>query len=844
VKSETIMAPNKKKGGGKSNNKKGKGKDEVGRSKTAVTTATSSLSNNEINSPGPISESVLQNLTSNKTLPTFHHDGHSNEENATGTGGYYEIYKQATTRFRNWMKWSLPPPFNSSNKMTSVNDLRKGADQILHHNVACLDKQPPPLPIKVPKQVLDDLKTSIYYREKYAVIQFGGLKGGDYTHKYMVDVLAYCRAVLGFTRQVAKVASINSSNLDDAARARVLGVAMQVDMDATVDISNLDDATRAIFAVDSDECKVDDDIDQIGGRFHALVVNDDDDDENDEDIDELRQTRANIRERSFPSFTPPTSPDHEIDIQTVLIEGDDRFQAIALLQTMEDLMGTVESHYGLLKRFLRGQDLHDGNSVQLLMECAVAANMATESVRSAENALMINHPHLASFYHILALIYLPNYIADIKRKIDPSRLERDPHMVLHFVAGIVDCCFHNRGEDKLLPGKVKNFVKKSGLSPMVVEMDSKHIFMLTYFEVQLAMEEKHNAAMKQMMAVAGVHTHSWLEKSFFHIGGDRCILNTQKIVQMLMDIVQYKVKLIGKPGFWGLEFDEDRQPAMRLRGDLDETFAGRIMPELLVICWNAPFQCLPEKRQLITLLDLLQEHVKGDRTRPVPMALTFSLHALLISIFVMQGDGDLARIASYSKQSYNALFAQLANISETSKLPQNAPNFYINTGLFKNLVNFAKPVSVQNAINNWHVQQLDFLDPTTSERLAFWNPLIGGDYLLYGTYMCSVGLGSATVDSLGQTRFTLHLYNALRQRDPTLSIVLLQILDKAFARTKSIWVGGRPEKGSYCKHFWLAWGMSISEATRKAAVCSGDTAQDFASLLKKEGHLRSGDLTR
>ena len=473
-------------------------------------------------------------------------------------------------------------------------------------------------------------------------------------------------------------------------------------------------------------------LNQIGGRFHALVVNDDDDDENDKEIDELRQTRANIRERSFPSFTPPTSPNHEIEIQTVLIKGDDRFQAIALLQTMEDLMGPVESHYGLIKRYLRAQDLHDGNSVQLLMECAVAANMATESVRSAENALMINHLHLASFYHILALIYLPNFIADIKRKIDPSRLEQDPHMVLHFVAGIVDCCFHNRGEDKLLPGKVKNFVKKSGLSPMVVEMDKKHMFMLTYFEVQLAMEEKHNAAMKQMMAVAGVNTHSWLKKSFFHIGSDRCILNTHKIIQMLMDIVQYKVKLIGKPGFWGVEFDKDRQPTMRLQGDLDETFAGRIMPELLVICWNAPFQCLPEKRQLITLLDLLQEHVKGNRTQPVPMALTFSLHALLISIFVMQGDGDLARIASYSKQLYNALFAQLANISETSKLPQNAPNFYIYMGLFKNLVNFAKPLSAQDAINNWHVQQLAFLDPTTSERLAFWNPLIRGDYLLNG----------------------------------------------------------------------------------------------------------------
>jgi len=110
--------------------------------------------------------------------------------------------------------------------------------------------------------------------------------------------------------------------------------------------------------------------------------------------------------------------------------------------------------------------------------------------------------------------------------------------------------------------------------------------------------------------------------------------------------------------------------------------------------------------------------------------------------------------------------------------------------------------------------------------------------------MCSVGLRSANVDSLGQTRFMLHLYNALRQRDPTLSIVLLQTLDKAFTRTKAIWVGDRPEKGSYCKHVWLAWGMSIFEATCKAAVCSGNTAQNFASLLQKEGQFSASDLTR
>jgi hypothetical protein len=268
----------------------------------------------------------------------------------------------------------------------------------------------------------------------------------------------------------------------------------------------------------------------------------------------------------------------------------------------------------------------------------------------------------------------------------------------------------------------------------------------------------NNSAMNQMVTSAsGQKPHSWLEKYFAHIGGDRCILNTQKIVQMMMDIIKPNVKLLGKPGFWGTSFDEDKNPAKRIRGDLDEAFAGRIMPELLIICWNAPFTCLPERRQLITCLDLLQEHVKGDRTQPVPVALTFSLHAIIVSIFVLQGDGDLARIASYSKQSYNTLFAQLNDISDESKIPQNAPNFYMNVGLFKNLVNFAKPVTTE------YNEQFAAVDLTVSHRLAFWNPVIGGGYLLYGTYICSLGLGSATIDSLGQTRFTLHLYNALKQ---------------------------------------------------------------------------------
>ena len=41
-------------------------------------------------------------------------------------------------------------------------------------------------------------------------------------------------------------------------------------------------------------------------------------------------------------------------------------------------------------------------------------------------------------------------------------------------------------------------------------------------------------------------------------------------------------------------------------------------------------------------------------------------------------------------------------------------------------------------------------------------------------------------------------------------------MDKVFAKTKAVWVAGRPQKGSYCKQFWVAWGSSVAEAARMA----------------------------
>lgn len=72
------MPPNKNKGGG-GRTKKGKGKAAIGREARAS-------ANTNYNGPGTFSESDLQNLTSKRILPTFHHN--DDKRRKTNTGGF------------------------------------------------------------------------------------------------------------------------------------------------------------------------------------------------------------------------------------------------------------------------------------------------------------------------------------------------------------------------------------------------------------------------------------------------------------------------------------------------------------------------------------------------------------------------------------------------------------------------------------------------------------------------------------------------------------------------------------------------------------------------------------
>jgi hypothetical protein len=687
------------------------------------------------------------------------------QETVENTGaGYHQKYKEATLRFHTWMAQVACPGL----RMSAVDDYRRGVDFIVNQNMKSytaedgtnLDSL-----IVAPPEILASLALSIRLRERVTTKMFGSKDGGDLGHRYIIDVLEYCRCALRFGNRIAAVCKAKNEG-------------------------------------DGEEQEA------IGGRFHALKL--DDDEEEEEDFDWADIDR-DIKDGNVPRYEG-VKAEKEIDIIEALIKGDDSFQAMALLGLMEDLMEDVYDQYVVLKEHMRGLTRQDSSCMQVLMESAVVANAATECIQRAENEMMIDHPHLSTFSHVLALVFLSPIIAKINKKLAKTKLQANPHMALEFAAEMFEYSFLNRNYKHDLCTIVKRFVKKSGLTTDVVEHFAEFLQSVIYAETPTQFEQRMQPDFMAANAAIGRKPHMWLSR-YVYIGGDSCLLNTHKIVRMTMFSLKIEKGRMGaaEADWFGKPFDENKHPARRILGDLDEPFMNAIIPELAAICKIAPFETLPNRSHLITVIDLLQRQAKGDPTKPLPVALTFGLHAVLTSIYVLQGQDDLARLAAKSKRSFDMLFEQLETVADRDKTPGNFPRFYEKVSAFIEISDFAKSVF---AVKDGDVAKEEKLKKAT--MIAFWNPLIAGEYLLYATYTCSLKLGSATVDSSGQLKFALHLHNGLKFHDPTIDVPFLRVVDTIFKSTKGVWVGGRPDRGSCYKAFWMSFGMSASQAARLA----------------------------
>ena len=744
---------------------------------------------------------------STNSVPAFQNNRGSKD---APKGGMYDRYKKATSAVKDFLKSKVSSVSSDGAlvQVAHVNDLSRAAERIMHHVAddavvaasvgsasAGADPpttQPDTVPIEIPKDVLEELEVSIKLREQ--VGEMYGPGGGDSGHKYMVDTLKHVRRVLMVTRKISKIAK-KTRRAQSGSSVRPNGSTRDAESAGAVDTST-----------------------SIGGKFSALVVDDEEDSDDDmQDDGEIPTVDEDmVRSGNLPDMSPPEASDEQkkLSIEEDLIKGDDRFQATLFLQSLDMFMMSIDQHFDFLKKVMRKdpsvERVNCDSVLQLLMECNIAVNYAINSVRQMEAVIEAEHEHLSSFYHILAVVVLPEFIETIQSNLSDDIRRNRPHLATKFVGDILQRSFYARSASaEGIPSIVRRFVKTSKLKHAFVENVAKAIQKGAEVELMLPVEVAQNSWMfddtrKAIFTQRGIEMptpHSWLRG--YYIGKDRNILNTQRLTQQILGAVQKNTKLVSKGEIFGPLWNESTRLAKKIEGDLNAVLCEHVLPELIEICKQAPVRQLPGHRELMPLLDTLSEQLQ-ETDRPVRISLTMGLHSILTSIFVLQGDHDVSKLAQASKQTWEKLFSQIEAQAQTD-LP-TPPHVLLNLNLFKEIVRLAEPVGPVSS--------------PAAESLAFWNPVCAGAFLLFGTYSLSIGLGSATVDAFAQLRFTLHLFNSLKDQGlVSKDLALVSNLERAFKKAKSIWpAASPPDKGDYAKSFLMAWGQSASDASKKAEM--------------------------
>ncbi len=101
------------------------------------------------------------------------------------------------------------------------------------------------------------------------------------------------------------------------------------------------------------------------------------------------------------------------------------------------------------------------------------------------------------------------------------------------------------------------------------------------------------------------------------------------------------------------------------------------------------------------------------------------------------------------------------------------------------------------------------------------------------------------IDSFGQLRLVLHLFNALQQRNLISgNIPLLTTLDKFFDGVRAVWEGEKPKRDDIVKRFWLTYGTKAEVVKRLHADCRRLVLDQMALPSEDVMKTRDGDATR
>lgn len=450
---------------------------------------------------------------------------------------------------------------------------------------------------RIDSALLADCRTSLQFRKRHSKTFEGG---GDKGHGYFILVLNYC--YLSLKKLVTKHSSQQSE----------------------------DGAT---------------DVKDTQFRFTDLHVDSDSDEEE-------TDHSGNNEDATTKRLERPTGPEEEFTIED-LIDSTDRFKACIFLSEVENVMGMVSGTYETTKANMVACKKDATFFMGCLVTTGVVTNFAIHEVMLLEAELKVECPHLDTFYRIIACVFLTDKIDDLSSLIKGYGKSVSRSELIAFIGDAVEQVFrYPSSASHYITPLVELFSKKWRL-PLdevtnLIKVVQLHVCSESFPTFLLDDE------LVETFKSLGLTLHFWMN-DIPNIGGGQSIINTQSLLQMLASrLMTGGVRKLHVPEkFYGDLWDEEKLLARDIRGDMDQLLMADILPELLFSCqygalskpkdeYNARF------KELLPLFVLLADFVSNP-AKPVPLSLTFGIHAILTSIFKLQGNNDVDAIANFSK---------------------------------------------------------------------------------------------------------------------------------------------------------------------------------------------------
>jgi hypothetical protein len=291
--------------------------------------------------------------------------------------------------------------------------------------------------------------------------------------------------------------------------------------------------------------------------------------------------------------------------------------------------------------------------VASLVSTATVTNLAIREVMMMEAELKVECPHLDTFYRVMACVFLSDQIDDLAEIIQDAGKSVSRPELTAFVGDIVELVFRNpMTASEQFESLASDFCHKWKLPSGEIFKFSEFIVYLTRFEsmptkwLQLLTSDEYVGSLD-------VEYYTWM-RDIPYVGGGKSIINTQSLLQFSARLIASgdMGKIKPAPGSYGQIWDEEKSMAKCIRGDMDQLLMEDILPELLFSCQYGLLSMQDDEDgrfdDLLPLFVLLKDFVSNP-AKPVPLALTFGVHAILTSIYQVQGDKDVAAIARFAK---------------------------------------------------------------------------------------------------------------------------------------------------------------------------------------------------